>query len=237
VTLPALRARIAFPTTRPRVCVPTTAALSAVSSITKAEADSNSPATLCRAMGMRAFSSYQSFLIAEASLTAETAASRPQLDGGSTPPGAAASSTSGAAAAVEAGAAAAVQAGAAAVVDARAAAAVEAGAAVAVEAGAAAAVVAPEDGDGACGSGTAKAPRTPEGTPPARVDGGDESSGLGSTPAEGLPLSGGSPVGGISATDPTDATPKAPVTDSDAAGSPVTSAVSTQSRPVGGASA
>jgi len=277
MTLPALRARIAFSTTRPRVCVPTTAALSAVRLVIKAVAESDSPATLCRAMGLRAFSSYQSFLIAEAGLTAETAAGRPQLGGGSTPPEAAASSASGAAAAVEAGAAAAVEAGAAVVVEAGAAAAVEAGAAAAVEAGAAvvveagaaaaveagaaAAVVAPKNGDGACGSGAANAPCTPEGTPPVGVDGGggagsgpgvarsqppsgptpsaggDESASLGSMPAEGMALSGGSPVGGINATDPTDATPKAPVTYPDGTGCPVTSPVSTPSRPVGGASA
>jgi len=72
MTMPALRARVAYSNVRPRVCVPSAAALSAVKAVVATVAASNNPAVLSRKIGQRVFSSFQSFLIAQAGLTLET---------------------------------------------------------------------------------------------------------------------------------------------------------------------
>jgi len=74
MTMPGLRTRVSFSSVRPRVCVPTTAALSAVRALIKAVTESSHPSKLCRALGQQVFVAYQSFVIAEAGLTAETMA-------------------------------------------------------------------------------------------------------------------------------------------------------------------
>ena len=96
MTMPSLRARVAFSSVRPRVCVPTTAALPAVQAVIKVVADSSHPSSLCRSLGQKAFVAYQSFVIAEAGLTAETVAgvvaAAPLLGSSSTPSAVAAAS-------------------------------------------------------------------------------------------------------------------------------------------------
>lgn len=85
MTLPALRARIAFSAVRPPICTPNSSALSSAKAVIAAVAASPNPASLCRVIAFRACTALQTFLIARAGLTEATLAGETALapgDGG-----------------------------------------------------------------------------------------------------------------------------------------------------------
>jgi len=94
MTMPGLRARVAFSPVRPPVCVPSASGIAAVKAVLDVVAASSNPARLCRDMGLRAFIAYQSFVIADAGLTAETLVGSHAIGDSSDPSAVAASSTS-----------------------------------------------------------------------------------------------------------------------------------------------
>lgn len=72
MTLPALRARVAYSTLRPPMCVPNASALSSAKAVIAAVAASSNPAAQCRVISFRACTALQAFLIARAGLTDAT---------------------------------------------------------------------------------------------------------------------------------------------------------------------